>query len=511
LADLGHNAMRLEGKLENAEFFEMADAGGIMVLAGWECCSKWEEKGPQGSAWSEPDFQIARRSMESEARLLRHHPSVIGFLIGSDFAPPPRAAEMYVEALRDARWDAPIISSATAEGTDAAGPSGMKMTGPYAWVPPGYWYSGDPSRGGAIGFNSETGAGGNIPRLANLVRMLSESELEDLWRRPDAKQFHAGPPSEFDNLEIFHRALSGRYGEITSLSDFVRKAQLANYEAVRAQFEAYRSRAFAPEPATGVIYWLLNAAWPSLNWQLYDWYLDPAGAYYGAKKGCEPVHVSYAYDTDSVVVTNHRQETVGPFELSTRVVRTDGQVVRHVVDTVDELAPRGLVSIGTIWPPETGEPTYFVALDLKDAGGSTVSRNVYWLSSQSDVLDWESSTRQYTPTSTFADLRGLERMPNAELETEIERLGCREGREHVRVRIRNTSAEGTPAVGVHTSFSLEGRDTSSPFPVFWDDNDVTVFSGDEIVLSGHCPELPGAQVALELEGFNLGEPRRLSG
>jgi len=30
------------------------------------------------------------------------------------------------------------------------------MNGPYDWVPPGYWYE-DRERGGAYGFNTETG------------------------------------------------------------------------------------------------------------------------------------------------------------------------------------------------------------------------------------------------------------------------------------------------------------------------------------------------------------------
>ena len=100
--------------------------------------------------------------------------------------------------------------------------------------------------------------------------MLSPEEMEHLWRQPSAKQFHAGPPSEFDNLEILHRALAARYGEPRSLRDFLAKAQLVSYEATRAQFEAYGSRTHRSEPATGVVYWMLNSAWPSLNWQLWD-------------------------------------------------------------------------------------------------------------------------------------------------------------------------------------------------------------------------------------------------
>ncbi len=46
--DMGLNTIRLEGKLEHPEMYEIADQLGLMVLPGWECCDKWE-------AWSYND------------------------------------------------------------------------------------------------------------------------------------------------------------------------------------------------------------------------------------------------------------------------------------------------------------------------------------------------------------------------------------------------------------------------------------------------------------------------
>ena len=40
--NLGLNSLRLEGKLESERFYDLADRDGIMILAGWECCDKWE-------------------------------------------------------------------------------------------------------------------------------------------------------------------------------------------------------------------------------------------------------------------------------------------------------------------------------------------------------------------------------------------------------------------------------------------------------------------------------------
>lgn len=40
--DMGMNTIRLEGKEEHSELYDVADRLGLMVMPGWECCDKWE-------------------------------------------------------------------------------------------------------------------------------------------------------------------------------------------------------------------------------------------------------------------------------------------------------------------------------------------------------------------------------------------------------------------------------------------------------------------------------------
>jgi exo-1,4-beta-D-glucosaminidase len=507
--DVGLNTIRLEGKGENPEFFEMTDEVGVLVLAGWECCNKWEAHANTGSTpWDDHDFDVAARSMQAEAYRLANHPCVIGFVLGSDFPPEPRACRGYVEALVRARWDLPIISSATVKGTEECGPSGMKMTGPYAWVPPVYWYRSDPELGGAVGFNSETSAGNNVPRRPSLERMLSPAELEQLWSQPSAKQFHAGPPSEFDNLEILHRALAARYGEPRSLRDFLAKAQLASYEATRAQFEAYGSRTHRSEPATGVVYWMLNSAWPSLNWQLWDHYLDPSGAYFGTKKANEPLHIQYDYGDRVVQVVNRTLATSGPLVVTVQVRSVDGVVVGSDRTELPCLARGETVTVAelTVAPPDGVSGTYFLELALCAAGdGTVVSRNVYWLSSAADVLDFERTTWQYTPTAEFADLRGLERLAAPELVVTATATK-RSGRAHTSVTIRNASPAGVPALGIHASLQSHGGALVAP--VIWNENDLVLFAGQSATVTAECgaASVAGVPPSVEIDAFNLPGP-----
>src|SRR6266511_3857299 len=302
--DLGLNTVRLEGHIEPDEFFDLTDRYGILTLPGWECCDKWEgnNNGSEpGDPWGSADFVIAKNSMSAEAKRLRDHPSVVSFLIGSDFQPTTTVEQNYVDALNAADWRNPIIAAASDKSGSITGPSGMKMTGPYDWVPPNYWYN--KREGGAFGFNSETSAGPDVPTLDTLRRMMTATELDTLWQNFGATQYHRSPSSTFNTLKIFDNALAGRYGTPTSLVDYVRKAQLAQYENVRAQFEAYgRNFTDSTNPANGVIYWMLNSGWTSLHWQLFDYYLDQ----HGAKKAGEPLHIQYSYDSRSVVVVNSR-------------------------------------------------------------------------------------------------------------------------------------------------------------------------------------------------------------
>ncbi|GHH76804.1 beta-mannosidase [Streptomyces sulfonofaciens] len=505
VADLGLNTVRLEGKLENPEFYDLADRAGIMVLPGWECCDKWEAwAGTGGEPWTAEDRAVAARSMADEAVLLRNHPSVVAFLIGSDNAPPADIAGAYTDALEHAGWSVPIVSAASDQSTEPTGESGMKMNGPYAYVPPNYWYSTRDDQGGAIGFDSETSAGEAIPRLPTLRAMLSPEEQRQLWQEPKTPQYHSGRTgSQFSDLSIFDNALTHRYGAPTSLRDYVRKAQLANYEATRAQFEAFGSRADADRPATGVIYWMLNGAWPSLHWHLFDHNLDQAGGYFGAKKAGEPVHIQYAYDTSAVQVVNHTPDATGDLTARVRVRDLDGTVRLDRHSAVGPVAGGHTATALTLKPPAGLTSAYFTELTLTDAHGRQVSRNVYWNSTDPDVLDDAHTTWYYTPQSRYADLTALQKLADASITTAVHTTATGESTT-TRVTLRNTGT--VPAVGLHTSV-VGARHGAAVAPVSWSDDDVTVFPGQEFTLTAtyRTADLRGEAPAVQLSGFNVPE------
>lgn len=501
IRNMGLNAIRSEGKLEDQHFYDLADRDGILILPGWECCDKWESGAKTGGApWDDADVQIARESMASEARLLRNHPSVIGFLIGSDNAPPPAIASMYVDTLRAEGWDTPIVSAASDQASKAAGPSGMKMAGPYAWVPPSYWYA--DKLGGAFGFDSEVSAGADIPRLEDVERMLSPLAQEALWEYPKVRQFHAAASwSPFAKLELFDNALAKRYGPPKSLADYVQKAQLDNYDNVRAQFEAFNAHMDTAKPSTGVIYWMLNNAWPSLHWHLYDYRMNPAGAYFGAKKANEPVHIQYSYDDQGLVLVNHTLKDQRNLQAHIRVRNMDGSVRYEEQIPGVEIAPNSAREF-TALPAISGlSPTYFVELSLVSNDGKPVSRNVYWLSTQKDVLDWKHSNWYTTPVTQYADFRALQSLPAAT--TEAHATTWRDGDDNV-TTVTLTVPESSKAVALFQHLSIRQTDHGDPvLPILWSDNDITLWPGESVTVTARYAAKGITASVVEVSGWNV--------
>ncbi|CAM5629464.1 beta-mannosidase [Streptomyces xanthochromogenes] len=504
--DLGLNTIRLEGHIEPDEFFDLTDRYGILTLPGWECCDKWEGQvngDETGDPWTAADYPVAKASMAAEAARLRDHPSVISFLIGSDFAPDRTIEKTYVDALDAADWPTPVVAAASDNSAPISGSSGMKMTGPYDWVPPDYWY--EKREGGATGFNSETSAGPDIPTLDTLRRMLSPAELATLWKSPSAKQYHRSPSATFATLKLYDDALTGRYGAPAGLDDYVRKAQLAQYENVRAQFEAYgRNAKDASKPATGVVYWMFNSGWTSLHWQLTDRYLDQGGAYFGAKKANEPLHIQYSYDNRAVTVVNSRPAAASG--LTARVSLFTPEGIRKYDRTVTGVAVAGDGASTTALtvPAVSGLPaTYLAKLVLTDGSGREVSRNVYWLSTRPDTLDYAHTDWFHTPTTSYADLRGLSAMPRTKVRATDVSTTAAGGTSTTTVTVRNTGSGSAPAL--LTDVHLVDRKGTPVLPVRWSDNQVTLWPGESATLTAtyRTADLHGAAPRLRVSGWNV--------
>ena len=487
--DMGLNTIRLEGRIDRDEFFEKTDKLGILVMPGWTCCDTWE----RWKRWTPETHAIAKASMADQARRLRNHASVFVWLYGSDGPPPADVEQMYLDVLKEAEWPNPALSSASNTPTKLTGNSGVKMTGPYEYVPPVYWLA-DTKAGGAYGYNTETSPGPAIPTRESLEKFIP---TEHLWPIDDVWNYHAGK-ERFTTVNVFTDGLTRRYGPATSLNDYERKAQAMTYDGQRAMFEAYGRNKYT---STGVIQWMLNNSWPSLIWHLYDYYLVPAGGYFGTKKAMEPVHVQYGYDDHSVAVVNDTRNAVPGVKVSATIYNLDATQVATDGGTLD-LASDSSTKVLDLPLPDKISTTYFLKLKLHDAQGKLLSDNFYWLSTKVDTLDWaKRKDTVYTPQKDFADLSGLNSLPQVTLSVHAAKTTAG-GRDTITVTVKNPSSS--------IAFMAHLRLTSGPggddvVPIFWSDNYFSLLPDEERVITANydVSGLDGKAGVLVMDGYNV--------
>lgn len=486
--DMNLNTIRLEGKMMNDHFFDTCDRLGVMVMPGWCCCSRWE----QWKKWKPEDYTVAGESLTDQLRRLRNHASVFVWLYGSDEAPPPEAESVYLRVIEQEHWPNPYIASAADRKTSGAGRTGVKMSGPYEYVAPNYWLL-DQKHGGAFGFATEISPGPAIPELASISEMLPP---EHRWPIDDFWNYHAGG-GVFRNVKVFTAALENRYGKAKSLDDYLRKSQLMAYEGERAMFEGYGRNKYN---STGVVQWMLNNAWPSIIWHLYDYYLRPGGGYFGTKKANEPLHVQYSYDDQSVVVVNSYYRPFAGHKVTAKVYNLDLTEKFSKTAPVD-IAPDSVTEAFVIPKIDGLSDVYFVKLILEGDGGKLVSSNFYWLSTKPDVSNWAKSEWYYTPISSYADLTGLETLPEAKVNATW-RAGESGADEVDHVAVSNPGSH--LALSVHLTV-LKGRNGPDVEPVLWQDNYFELMPGErrEITAIYQKKLLGGTKPYIKVDGWNI--------
>src|SRR5579872_4592263 len=499
--DMGLNTVRLEGKLETKEFFDLADKHGILVMAGWCCCDFWE----RWPRWQPKDFDIAKASLRDQIYRLRSHPSLVMWLNGSDNPPPPDVEQMYLDVEKDLFWPNPVVSSATGKKTSVTGDSGMKMSGPYEYVAPSYWEvdtpEGQPGRklcnpggcGGGYGFDSETSMGPAVPPIESIRAMVGKDHM---WPIDDVWNYHAGG-GEFKTIGVFSDALANRYGKSDNVEDFAIKSQMQTYEGVRAMYEAYSRNKYQ---SAGVIQWMLNNAWPSMIWHLYDYYMRPGGGYFGAKRAMEALHPLYGYDDHSIWVVSSQYVDATGLKLTTKIYNLDATEKFTQENSVDAAAD-STSKVFTL-PDVSGlSNTYFLVLRLEDSTGKQVGSNFYWLSTKPEVIDWAKSTWWMTPTAQFADFTAISQLPKVKLKVtdRTERKG-EESTTHV--TIENPSKSLAFFVRLKIDKGAKGEEI---LPVVWEDNYISLLPGEkrEITASYRASELGTAKAAVEVSGWNV--------
>ena len=248
----------------------------------------------------------------------------------------------------------------------------------------------------------------------------------------------------------YRRSIEERYGMSQSLEEFCEKAQLINLEDMRGMYEAWQDKMW--HDASGLLIWMSHPAYPSFVWQTYDYYYDPTGCYWGARKACEPQHIQWNCLTGSVKVINTTSKPLNRVHARAIVFDLSGQQVaeREAVVSVESSNIKEAFVLNAL-----PAAMLFIRLQLTAPDGQLLLENMYWTNTQKDL--------DYTPLNQLAEAR---------LTVE------QEGRNAL--RLKNL----TERVAFANRLRLVDAKTGERIlPVIWSENYVTLMPGEERVIT----------------------------
>jgi len=249
-------------------------------------------------------------------------------------------------------------------------------------------------------------------------------------------------------------------------------------------FEGYSRNKYK---ATGVVQWMLNTPWPRNIWHFFDYYWSPnPGSYYGSKKGCEPIHIQYSYDDNSIWVVNSWYNTSAAYRASITIKNYTGPTVgTYQVNVTPIPADSGLQIY--LLPTVTTTTTYFLRLQLYDnITNNLISHNDYWLSTVKDVATWSRSTWYNTPYSAYADYAQLQSLPKITI-TEISNTIIIGNQYSTTITLTNPSSTDI-AFLIHVRLIKKNIPSSNlhpadVLPIYWDDNYITLFPLEQRIIN----------------------------
>jgi exo-1,4-beta-D-glucosaminidase len=489
------NTIRLESIWGNSQdIYDLCDKYGILIMVGWSCQWEWDEYLGKpcddfGGIQTEKEMDLAIKSFRDQVLWLRNHPGIFVWMIGSDKCSRPEL-ELRYDSLFKTLDNRPYLASADTRVSKISGPTGVKMNGPYEYVAPVYWYI-DTINGGAFGFNTETGPGAQVPVAESIKRMIPSDHL---WPLSKDWDFHCTHSKEgFNTMNVTSQMLENRYGKPDGLDEFLMKADAQGYEAMRSMFEAFRVK--LPK-TTGIIQWMLNSAWPSMYWQLYDYYLLPTSAYYATRKANEPLQLIYDYQDNAVFAINETNENETNLKAVIRLYDLNSKILfqKEVSFPISSNKSEKILSLDHL----TEE--VFLDARLYDNNGRQLAQNFYWLSDKQDVFAWDKTTWAYTPLKDFADHTAL----NSLAETEIP-ASYKSVEKGNNLELTTTLENRSNKIAFFINLTLSDTNGKQVFPLFWDDNYISLLPGEKRDVSCIVPKksLNGIKQQLQISGWNV--------
>jgi hypothetical protein len=202
------------------------------------------------------------------------------------------------------------------------------------------------------------------------------------WSYHDANDWAGSDSRKFSSYDNLIRQLYGApaANNMQGVENYLAKTQILNYDVYRSAVEAINRLIW--NRASGILLWKSNSSWPSMVWQLYDWYLQANAGYYGAQNASEPVHIQMNRDSLDIVVLNALDHQVSNVTLSAVLYNLKAEAIWQQKSTTG-LKENGVTRTGWVVPVDKNE-VQFLRLSITGQTGEVISENTYWINESYD-------------------------------------------------------------------------------------------------------------------------------
>ncbi len=493
-AEMNLNFIRVWGGgiTERPEFYDACDEYGILVMQDFWLSGEFAYPSSQGYT------QIFLNCAKDTIRMLRNHPSLCFWCGANETEPPPdidAALRCYIEGKA-----AGCAGQELLDGTRIYISNSLAIwgntggDGPYGIQTPQDFFTLQ-----SCPINPEVGSVAT-PAVESIRRMMSPPDYDDFpkdqkWN--DIWTYHTyipySNPDQGQNVPcsgVQPTAVKDQiaaYGPLSTVDDFCLRAQIVNSIQYKALFEGFISHMW--EWYAGVFVWKSQNPWTGLRGQLYDWYLDQTGGYYGTKSACETIHVQLNLDTSKICVVNHSAGTLANVTAQVTIYNLAGVSLHSQSESFTVAASSTAVGNAVNWPKDL-PAVYFVKLQLRDDHNRLLSENFYWQSS-------------LTPS----DYSALQPPPWITLAASV-RINQNENEYVLSASVENPASSGGVAFFIRLKLlnpiAPSGADKRI-LPAFYEDNYFSLLPGEQKSVTISCArtDAGASEPELWIEGWNI--------
>jgi Beta-galactosidase/beta-glucuronidase len=469
------------------EFFEAADRYGLLVWSDF-----WITGDTQGEFKGSSDWPLEAnvfiKNVKSTILRIRNHPSLLVWTGGNEGHARKELYDVMRESIITLDGTRPFIPSSSGFAKLPTGwngawpdnlPSGVYSGGPYTWQDPKIYYS-KAMAGKDWVFKDETGIPSQPPYniMSKIIPDLVWDNklpfpLNNTWGYHDAATGNG-------RWDLYYKEMIKRYGEPVNMEDFCNKMQLMNAVGYQGIFEAAGHKL---NDIGGVMLWKINSAFPSVVWQVYDWFLMPNAGYYFMQNACEPVHIQLNLNNLKVLAINRTYHNYSGLVAQIDVFDLDSKSLFHEEKNISLTATdvKETTSISSVLAGTKG--VNFVVLNLKNSTGKTISHNVYWLSSDGDN-------------------KSLQEMQKSKVDAKV--LTSVRAKSENSWTIQITNPTKMMAFFIRPQLMVGGEEV---LPTYWTTNYFTLAPSETTTVTVSCPtiKLIGKNPAIKISGWNVNE------